>query len=108
MSGLRTDQSNMSGRGYAGYVTGGLGDTVLEVEGESDMQEIAAGGKSAKMLLGSCADASGMEAEEKMNMEPVLQELKCAMIPSCTVFRSSIQEPCHLAREYRESFPCSY
>lgn len=83
VSGLRTEQSAMSTRGYVGYVTGGLGDTVLE---ESDMREILAGGKSRM-------EGGDQDGEEKQGMEPVLQELKCvffvfvfvALCCGCTV-----------------------
>lgn len=80
-SALRCEESNMSARGYVGYVNGGgLGDTVV-VEEESDMHGIAAGGKSLRYLLGSTME----DADEKMNMEPVLQELK--YVSACnTVF----------------------
>lgn len=76
LSGMRTDMSrlsHMSTKGGAGYITAGGRESVLEMEEETDIRHIGVGGKNAHLILDP-------EDSDKVNMEPVLQELKCASL----------------------------
>jgi hypothetical protein len=69
-----------SGRIYASHAAGALGTTVLEME-ESGMHDMTVGSKISHLAM-SARTGGGSQDEEKQNMDPVLQELKCALLVS--------------------------